>query len=134
VITGRFTLPDILEAIQGNLKGDNTLADPLKSARAAQMRTIVLAALEYATEHPEWPDNLDDLAPKYLDAGKIDLGQFVYHNITRDRPEKNPQEVIVLAEKEPAFAGGQLVGFADGYIEFIRDPERLKHLWPKEPE
>jgi HlyD family secretion protein len=134
VITGRFTLPGILEAIQGNLKGDNTLADPLKSARAAQMRTIILAGLEYATEHPEWPDNLDDLAPKYLDAGKIDLGQFVYHNITRDRPEKNPQEVIVLAEKEPAFAGGQLVGFADGYIEFIRDPERLKHLWPKEPE
>ena len=54
-------------------------ADPLQSPRAADMRTVVLAGLEYATEHPQWPATLDELKPKYLDAGKIDPGQFVYH-------------------------------------------------------
>ena len=35
--------------------------DPLQSPRAAEMRTIILTALEYATEHPDWPKTLDDL-------------------------------------------------------------------------
>jgi protein involved in polysaccharide export with SLBB domain len=100
--------------------------------RAAEMQTIVLAALEYATEHPEWPKTLDELKPKYVDGGKIDLGQFVYHPMNRESMEKNPQDVALLSEKDPATAGGQFVGFADGYVEFIRDPERLKRLFPAE--
>ena len=99
-------------------------ADPLQSPRAAAMRTVILAALEYATEHPEWPKTLDALGPKYQAAGKIDFGQFVYHPPGAESLEKNPQKVAVLSEKEPAFAGGQLVGFADGYIEFIPTPLR----------
>ncbi len=94
-------------------------ADPLQSPSAAEMRAIVLAGLEYATEHSQWPKTLDELKPKYLDAGKIDLGQFVYHPLSAESVEENPLEVVVLSEKEPAFAGGQLVGFADGYVEFI---------------
>jgi hypothetical protein len=113
-------------------RGSSAQVDPLKSPRASDMRTIVLAALDYATEHPEWPKTLDELKPKYLDAGKINLGQFVYYPLSAESLKKNPQEVVVLAEKEPAFAGGRLVGFADGYIEFIQDPERLKRLIPVE--
>ena len=41
--------------------------------------------LEYATEHSEWPKTLDELKPKYVDAGKIDLGQFVYHPLSGSR-------------------------------------------------
>ena len=85
------------------------------------MRTVVLAGLEYATEHPEWPATLEELKPKYLAAGKIDLGQFIYHPPGPESLEENPQDVAVLSEKEPAFAGGRLVGFADGYIEFVRE-------------
>jgi hypothetical protein len=107
-------------------------ADPLKSACAARMQTIVLAAMKYATEHPEWPKQLEQLPPEYLDAGKIDLGQFVYHPLSPESLKKNPQAVAVLAEKEPTFAGGRLVGFADGYVEFIGDAERLKQLFPAE--
>jgi len=92
------------------------------------MRTIVLAGLEYATEHPQWPKTLDELKSKYIDASKIDLGRFVYRPLSPESLQKNPQEVAVLAEKEPALAGGQLVGFADGYVEFIKDSERLKQL------
>ena len=106
--------------------------DVLKSPRAAQMRTIVLAALECATEHPQWPKTLDELKPKYLDAGTIDLRAFVYYPLSAESLEKNPREVVVLAEREPAFSGGRLAGFADGYIEFIQDPERLKRLFPTE--
>jgi hypothetical protein len=109
-------------------------ADPLKSTRADQMRAIILAGLEFAMDHPDWPAKLDELKPRYLDANKIVLGQFVYHPPGRQSPAKNPQEVAVLAEKEPAFAGGQLVGFADGYVAFIRDPEQLKRLLPAEAE
>jgi hypothetical protein len=32
----------------------------------------------------------------------------------------------------PAFDGGQLVGWADGYVEFIRDSNRLKQLFPEQ--
>ncbi len=103
-------------------------ADPLKSPSSVDMQTVVLAGLEYATEHPEWPKTLDELKPKYLDAGKIDLGQFVYYPLSAESLQKNPREVVVLAEKWPDFASGQFVGFADGYIEFIQDPERLKRL------
>jgi len=109
-------------------------ADPLKSARAAEMRTIILAALKYATEHPEWPRQLEELVPECLDAGKIDLGRFVYHPLGPESLKENPQDVAVLAEKAPTFAGGQLVGFADGYVEFIKDAERLKRLFPTETE
>ncbi len=109
-------------------------ANLLQSPRAAAMRTIVLAGLEYATEHPQWPTTLDELKPGYLDAGKIDFGPFVYHPPGPESREKNPQEVAVLSEKAPAFAGGQLVGFADGYVEFVRDAERLKQLFPAEVE
>ena len=109
-------------------------ADPLQSSRAADMRTIVLAALEYATEHPDWPKTLDELKPKYVDAGKIDLGRFVYHSLSQESSENDPQEVAVLSEKEPASPGGQLVGFADGYVEFVRDPEQVKRLFPAEAE
>jgi hypothetical protein len=94
-------------------------AGPLQSSRAAEMRAILLAALEYATEHSDWPKTLDELKPKYLDAAKIDLGRFVYHPLSPESLEKNPQEVAVLTEKGPASAGGQLIGFADGYVEFI---------------
>ena len=107
--------------------------DPLQSPRAAEMRTIILTALEYATEHPDWPKTLDDLKPKYLAEGKIDVGQFVYYAVSDESLKKNPQEVAVLTEKEPALAGGQFVGFADGYVEFISDSERLKRLLPAEP-
>ena len=107
-------------------------AHPEDSPRAAEMRTIVLAGLEYATEHPDWPGKLDELKPKYLDAGKTELGQFVYYPLSGESLLKNPQEAAVLVEKAPAFAGGRLVGFADGYIDFIRDPERLKRVIPAE--
>jgi hypothetical protein len=106
--------------------------DPQQSPRAEAMRTIVLTALEYATEHPEWPKTPDELMPKYLDAGKVDLSQFVYYPLSRGSLEEDPRDVPVLAEKEPAFAGGRLIGFADGYVEFIRDPERLKRVFPAE--
>jgi hypothetical protein len=150
-ITGRFTeqeAQDLAKAIQSGAasgappvsppakelaeKGPEAAhTDPLTSARAAdQMRTIVLAGVEFAMDHPEWPEKLDELKPRYLDADKTDLGRFVYHPPGRQSPEKNPQEVAVLSEKEPAFAGGQLVGFADGYVAFIRDPEQLKRLLP----
>ena len=95
-------------------------ADPLQSPHAADMRAILLAALEYATEHPQWPQTLDELKPKYLAAGKIDLGQFVYYPLSREMLDENPQELAVLTEKEPASADGRLVGFADGYVEFIK--------------
>ena len=106
-------------------------ADPLRSPCAADMRSVVLAALEYATEHPRWPKTLDELKPKYVDPSKIDLGAFVYYPMGAESLEKNPREVPVLAEW-PGFASGQFVGFADGYIEFIQDPERLKQLFPTE--
>jgi len=153
-ITGRFTeqeARDLAKAIQSGAasgappvpppgkesteKGPEARrADPLKSTRADQMRTIVLAGLEFAMDHPEWPEKLDELKPRYVDADKIDLGRFVYHSPGRQSPAKNPQEVAVLSEKEPAFAGGQLVGFADGYVAFIRDPELLRRLLPVEAE
>ena len=109
-------------------------AEPLKSRRAADMRAVVLAALEYAAEHHQWPAKLDELKPNRRDAGKIELGQFVYHPVSEESLEENPQEEVVLAEKAPAFPGGQLVGFADGYVEFIRDPQRLKRLLGAEAE
>jgi serine/threonine protein kinase len=95
--------------------------DPLKSSRAAAMRTVILAALEYATQHDDWPQTLDELTPKYLDGRKIDLGQFVYHPMRRESSDRNPRDVMILFEKEPAFAGGLLVGFADGYVGCVRD-------------
>ena len=88
------------------------------------MRTIILAVLEYAADHAEWPNTLDKLTPSYLDAGKINLGQFVYYPLSQESLEANPLEARMLSEKQPAFAGGQLVGYADGYIEFVRDPEQ----------
>jgi len=100
-------------------------ADPQQSSRAAEMRTILLAGLEYAIDHSAWPKSLDDLKPKYLDPAKIDLGQFVYYPLSEESLKKNPRETAVLAEKEPAFAGGQLVGFADGYVDFAPNPEFL---------
>ncbi len=108
------------------------MESPLESPRAADMRTILLAALEYATEHSEWPKTLDELKPKYVDAGNIDLGQFVYHPLSPESLDDNPQEVAVLAEKEPAIAiaNGRLVGFADGFVALIRDAEQLKRLFP----
>ena len=112
---------------------EQATADPLQSPRAAEMRTVVLAALEYATEHPDWPTTLDELKPKYLAEREIDLGQFVYHPMSDESLKMNPQAVVVLSEKEPALAGGQFVGFADGYVEFISDSERLKRLLPAEP-
>ena len=80
------------------------------------------------------PKTIDELKPNRRDAGKIDLGQFVYHPVSEESLERNPQEVVVLTEKEPAFPGGQLVGFADGYVEFIRDPQRLTRLLGAETE
>ena len=105
-------------------------ADPLQSPCASEMRMIVLAVLEYATEHPQWPKTLDELKPKYLDAGTIDLRAFVYYPLSVESLEKNPRDVVVLAEKYPII--GQFVGFADGHIEFIQDPERLKRLFSSE--
>ena len=107
-------------------------ADPQDSPRAAEMRTIVFAGLEYATEHPQWPTTADGLKINRNGAGHVDLGRYVYYPLSQESLGKNPQEVAVLAEKEPAFTGGRLVGFADGYIEFIQDPERLKRLFPAE--
>jgi hypothetical protein len=63
------------------------------------------------------------LKPKYVDADKIALGQFVYHSPGRDTVDKCPTLAVLLSEREPAFAGGSLVGFADGYVDFVRgDP------------
>jgi hypothetical protein len=107
-------------------------ADPRQSPRAAEMRAIVLAGLEYAIEHSEWPKTLDDLKINNNGSGHVDLGRYVYYPLNQESLGRNPQEVAVLAEKEPAFGGGRLVGFADGYIEFLRDPERLKRLFPSE--
>jgi len=98
-----------------------------------EMRTVILAGLEYATEHSEWPTALDDLKPKYLDANKIDLSRFIYFPVSKESLEKNPQEVVVLGVKKPTFTNGQPVGFADGYVEFIQDPERLQRV-PAEAE
>ena len=67
---------------------------------------------------------------KYLDAGKIDLGRFVYNSPSEQSPGKNPQEVAVLSEKQPALSDGQLLGFADGYVEYIGNSEVLNRLVP----
>jgi hypothetical protein len=113
-------------------EGSELNADPLISSRAAEMRTIILAALEYATEHPQWPKTLDELKQKYLDVNKLDLGEFDYYPMSAESAQKNPRDVAVLAVKKRAFASGRLIGFADGYVEFIRDPEQLKRLFPTE--
>jgi hypothetical protein len=110
----------------------NGVVDPLQSSRAAEMRSILLAGIGYAVEHPGWPASLDELSPKYLDASKAELSQFVYRPLSEESLRKNPQEVPVLFEKMPAFDGGQLVGWADGYVEFIRDSNRLKQLFPEQ--
>jgi len=110
----------------------NGVLDPLISPRAAEMRSILLAGIGYAVEHPGWPASLDELSPKYLDASKADMSQYVYRPLSEESLEKNPQEVPVLFEKKPAFDGGQLVGWADGYVEFIRDQDRLQRLFPKQ--
>ncbi len=110
---------------------EHVKADPLKSPIAVEMRTVVLALLEYAIEHPNWPKTLNELTPKYIDAGKIDFQEIAYYPLSAESLANDPREVPVLA-LWPVLAGGQFVGFADGYVEFIQDPQRLKRLFPVE--
>jgi len=75
-------------------QGDETVADlpralkkgptdPQRSPRAAEMRSILLAGIGYAVEHPGWPASLDELPPKYLDASKS--GREPVHLSTAER-------------------------------------------------
>ena len=123
--SGKITELEWTRAKADLLEAESRLAkeldnDPLQSPRAADMRAIVLAGVAYAMEHTDWPKQLDELQPKYLDA-KIDLRPYTYRRPSAEEVEKSPLATPVLSEKQPTFAGGHLAGFADGYVGFFQD-------------
>jgi len=109
-------------------------ADPLHSPRAADMRAIVLAGVAYAMDRTDWPKQLDELQPKYLDA-TIDLRPFNYRPPSAEELENSTATSAnpVLSEKQPAFPGGRLAGFADGFVGFFEDVSDLIKSAPSVP-
>lgn len=70
----------------------------------------------------QWPASLA-AAYGYTHRGDGDAGQWEYR-----RPEKGNARVAVLFEKSAAFADAELVVFADGFVESVKDRQRLANL------
>ena len=98
---------------------------------AAEMRAIVLAGLEYAIEHSEWPKTLDDLKINNKGAGHVDLGRYAYYPL-------NQESLEGIRKRWPSWRRrSRPLAAADSSVcrrlhRVLRDPERLKRLFPSE--
>jgi hypothetical protein len=81
------------------------------------VRQIVLAGYMFANDHQgEWPQKLDELAPKYLKPQLLAEETFVY--LRPQKGARNPGAVVVIHQKSdttPQIA----VGFLDGHAELV---------------
>jgi hypothetical protein len=98
-------------------------SDPNRPVSDLQQRTrqmlVVLQAIKAYLADPEnkelWPPNLVQLR-KYITDPAIDFGRYEYTRPSNARPG-DPAAFVVLRDR---IDSGQLVGYADGHVEFFR--------------
>jgi len=112
-------------------------AKALHMQTSSNMRQILMAGLMFARDNKgEWPQALDQLAPKYLRANVLnnpnEQAPFVYIRPAKGADNGNTGTVIVLYE-DPEKAGGQnaFAGFLDGHVEMLRVDDLKGRIAPK---
>jgi len=110
------------------LRGNAPDSTPPDAPRAETMRSLVLAAIAHAADHGRWPGQLTDLEPQYIAPGKLADKHFIYRRPDLELISKRPAEVPVLLDHASAIDAGTLVAFADGYVEFLYDRQRLRQV------
>jgi hypothetical protein len=82
---------------------------------AAEMHSLLTGCRDYAAKHrSNWPKTLNDLRPSLSDQ-TINFDDYIYCYFGYklfDRME------AVMVERNPRKGGGQLIGFADGHVEW----------------
>lgn len=115
-----------------------SVAQSVRVQSMNNMRQILLGCVMYSNDHKgEWPTKLDDIASKV--GGAEQLAKLMVNPHDPDRkpgyvymkpktPIAVPAQQMVLYEAHEKFGGGINVGFADGHIEFVKNPQRYKDL------
>jgi hypothetical protein len=86
------------------------------------VRQIVLAGFMYANDHQgDWPQKIDDLAPKYIKEQMLQTGTFIYLRPTKQA--KNIQNIVVLYQKDDGKHPQIAVGFLDGHAELMNQDQ-----------
>ena len=94
------------------------------------MRQLLLACLLWANDHKgEWPDDLAAAAkaagintPDLLkNPGKPGTG-YTYVKPPPTQKDPGTSTTVAIYETEPS-PDGRNVGFADGHVEFLKEPE-----------
>jgi prepilin-type processing-associated H-X9-DG protein len=111
------------------------VAGPLGQARASaaraqsqnNMRQLLLACMLWSNDHKgEWPDNLATAAK----AAGVDATNLLknpskpatgYTYLKPSSKDPNPSTTVAIYETDPS-PEGRNVGFADGHVEFLKEP------------
>jgi hypothetical protein len=105
----------VLEQIVSLMQKGRARAQNLQAITT--VRQIVLAGFMYANDHQgEWPQKIDELAPKYIKAQMLQEETFIY--LRPSKGAKNVQNVVVIHQKLDKHR--QIaVGFLDGHAELV---------------
>ncbi|HEV8379801.1 MAG TPA: hypothetical protein VGP99_13195, partial [Tepidisphaeraceae bacterium] len=109
------TTNKVLEQVVSLLQKGRARAQNMQAINV--VRQIVLAGFMFANDHQgEWPQKLDELAPRYIKPQMLQEEAFIY--LRPKKETKNIQNVVVLHQKIDNLA--QIaVGFLDGHAELI---------------
>jgi prepilin-type processing-associated H-X9-DG protein len=108
----------------------------LRVRSMSNMRQLILACVLHANEHKgEYPDDLTAAAKAYDAAAMLKNprgGKSGYKYVKPPLGTKSPSDRIVLYEIDTLDPDGRGVGFADGHVEFMKEPDFQKRLKDQE--
>jgi hypothetical protein len=114
------TTNKVLEQIVSLMQKGRVKAQNMQAINS--VRQIVLAGFMFANDHQgEWPQKLDELAPKYIKAPMLENPNegATFEYLRPANQAKNVQNVVVIYEKGDDKRPQIAVGFLDGHAELI---------------
>jgi hypothetical protein len=112
--TGSRSFPETTAATRASSEVDLDRDMPEGMRQTAkEMRKVLVACRDYATTHRgNWPGSLDDVRAS-VQGTDVDHFMYCYFGYKLETPREG-----VLVESHPIKGGGQLIGFADGRVEW----------------